>query len=451
MASRLASGATAFGAACLAVGVLAAGRARSAGEAPPASRGGQVGDTVPARRVAAPTVAPCEVPVLRRDTLRDAQGRAYYLAPDAMLLRDGVLFIAGQRSVWTRTGADGRVVDGEQDGVLATLREANGAVRTFARPAAIGDVPLQTVRAAMLPNDRWALLFSEHIAEVDNAINRRVWVAVLSRTGWASVVPIMPPASVRILDGAGVPLNSRGEHLLTALPAIRDDDEFGALLLEGPVDALTTRFVPLPGVAYVTSSFVGSTLSPAMFAVHPNRGVSRSSNALFHYPLDRSGVAPVMLSDGVRAEIHFPHVYRVPGGYRVLAHERSMIDRAAADQLIEVRVPDSGTPQVEPLVPAVEKLATSGRDSTDVLIAITSRTTSGLADVTLFRRPGPGRGMRLPVSVAHTEVLGVAWDGAQHAVVATLNGDLNQAMAPSLALTWVTPRCRATSGQEDGR
>ena len=447
MASRFLSGAAAVGAACLAVGVLAAGRRGPTMASPTLA----ASDSAPARRVPAASIAPCDVQTVRRDTLRDAQGRPYYLAPDAMLLRDGVLFIAGQHSVWTRSGNDGRVIDGEQDAVLATVREANGEARTFPRPAEIGDITLQPVRAAMLPNERWALLLSEHIAAVDNAINRRVWVAVLSRTGWSSVVPIMPPASVRILDGAGVPLNSRGEHLLTALPAIRDDDEFGALLVEGPVDALTTRFVPLPGVAYVTSSFVGSTLSPALFAVHLNRSVSRSGNALFHYLPDASGVAPVLITDGVGAEIHYPHVYRAPDGYRVVAHERSRIDRAAADQLIEARVPDSGMALVEPLGASVEKLASAGRDSTHVLVAVTSRSTSGTADVTLFRRPGPGRGMRVPVSAAHTEVIGVAWDGAQHAVVATLHGDMHQAMAPTLALTWVTPRCRATSGQEDVR
>jgi hypothetical protein len=410
-----------------------------------------VRDTAPARRLPAASIAPCEVQTVRRDTLRDAQGRPYYLAPDAMLLRDGVLFIAGQHSVWTRSGNDGRVIDGEQDAVLATVREANGEARTFARPADIGDITLQPVRAAMLPNDRWALLLSEHIAAVDNAINRRVWVAVLSRAGWSSVVPIMPPASVRILDGAGVPLNSRGEHLLTALPAIRDDDEFGALLVEGPVDALTTRFVPLPGVAYVTSSFVGSTLSPALFAVHPNMGVSRSGNALFLHLPDAPATLPRLITDGVQTDVHEPRVHRVAGGFRILALERSRLDRSAPERVVDVHVPDIGPATAEAISGVAERVISVNVDSADVVAAIISATTSGASDVTLFRRPGPGRGMRLPVSAAHTEVLGVAWDGAQHAVVATLHGDMHQAMAPTLALTWVTPRCRATSGQEDVR
>lgn len=453
IAPRILTGAAALGAACLAVGVLAAGRRQqvdassSSAETSPSST-----SIAPARRVHAPSAAPCDVPVVRRDTLRDAQGRTYYLSPDAMVLRNGALLIAGHRSVWIRTEPDGRAVDGEQDAVLATVREASGAVRTFARPAAVGDALLRRVRATALSSDRWALLLSELPQGVDNAVNSRVWIAVLTRAGWESVTPVVPPSSIRVLDGAGVPLNNRGEHLLVALPAIRADDEFGALLVEGVAPQLRTRFVPLPGVAYVTSSFVGGTRAPALFAVYPPRGVARSGTAIHLHLPDAPGTSPRLITAGLQSEVHEPRVQRVPGGYRLVALERSRVNRSAPEAVVAIQVPDVGTPTVEPLSRDAVRLLSAHVDSADLLAAFTSHdSTSKSIDVTLFRRPGPGRGMRVPVSPSHADVLGLAWDGAGDAVIATLHGDLSQAMAPSLALTWITPRCRATSGSEDAR
>lgn len=453
VASRVASAVAAAGAALLAVGVLAAGRSRAETPPPSAGRSGAAGviDTSPAPRRPASDLVPCEVPVVRRDTLRDAQGRPFFLAPDAMHARDGTLLIAGQHSASMRVDADGRVIDGEQDAVLVAIRAPDGRTRTYPRPEAVGESPLQPVRVAPLPDRRWAVLLTDRVESVENAVDRRVWLAVLGADGWQSVTRIAPPPGVRILDGPSEPFAGDGERLLAALPAIRHDDEYGALLLEGTTARITTRFLPLHGVAYTAATFAGSGVETALFAVHVNRSVTRSGNAFFLYFPDRSGVPPRLLTDGVASAIHAPQVFRVGGGFRVVALERSRVDQTAPDQLVDIHVSDQGDAVVQPLARGVERIASARVDTDAVIAAYTSRSTSGTVEVTLFRRPGPGRGMRVPVSPPHAEVLGVAQDGASEVVVATILGNVLQAMAPSLALTWVTPRCRATSGRGDVR
>lgn len=453
VAARVASAVAAAGAALLAVGVLAAGRSRAETPPPPAGRSVAAGaiDTSPAPRQAASELVPCEVPVVRRDTLRDEQGRPFFLAPDALHVREGTLLIAGHHSAYVRADADGRALDGEQDAVLVALRAPDGRTRTFPRPDEVGDVPLQPVRVAPLPERRWAVLLADRVGAVENAVDRHVWLAVLGAEGWQSVTRIAPPPGVRILEGASEPLAADGEHLLAALPAIRHDDEYGAVLVEGTAARLTTRFLPLHGVAYTAATFAGSGAEPALFAVHANRSVTRSGNAFFLYFPDRSGAKPRLLTDGVASAIHAPHVFRVNGGFRVVALERSHIDRTAPDQLVDIHVSDQGDAVVQPLASGADRIASARVDADAVIAAYTSLSTSGTIEVTLFRRPGPGRGMRVPVSPPHSEVLGVAQDGASEVVVATILGNVFQAMVPSLALTWVTPRCRATSGRGDAR
>lgn len=449
----MASAVAAAGAALLAVGVLAAGRSRAETPPPPAGRSDAMGviDTSPAPRRPASEVVPCDVPVVRRDTLRDEQGRTFYLAPDAMHARDGVLMIAGQHSVHATADATGRVVDAVQDSVLVALRGADGRARTFARPAAVGRTLLATVRAAPLPRGRWVLLLIDNSKFVDEPVARRVWLAVLGRAGWESVTSITPPSGVRVLDGASNPLVTDGERLIAALPAIRHDDDFGALLLEGTPAHLTTRFVPLPGATYVAATFADSVPEPALFAVHPNLHAQRSGNALFLYLPDRPAASPRLLTDGQSTSVHHPHAYRMLGGYRVIATEDSRVDRSAPAQASEVWVPHTADAFVQSFATGVAALASARIGSDTLAVAHTAIVADNEVEVSVFFRPGPGRGMRVPVSTPHHEVVGLAQDGTSDVVVATIHGNVYQAASPSLALTWITPRCQATSGRGDAR
>ena len=456
--SRLISGVTALAAVALMVGVLAAGRhGDGASRTMDGTRGR--GDSVPLVRAMVDSVvsaggadgAACEVPVLRRDTLRDAQGRPFFLAPDAMLSRDGELFIAGQNSVRVVLDATGAIADAEQDHVLVAIRGRDGRVRTFARPEAIGSLSLTPVRAAALPDGRWALLLTHRPAELEAPIHSRVWLAVLGPSGWQSVVEVDTLAGVRILDGPSDPLAVRGERLLAALPAIQNDEQYGAMLLEGTAERPTLRFVPLPGAAYAAAVFAHGTDEPVLVAVHPDRTLRSSGNALHLHRLNRPGVPPQPLSDGGMHAIHAPRVAAVPGGFAVTATRHARRDRQAPVQAVHVQVPDDGTIVTHLLGEASGTVAHVQSDAAQLYTGFLEKTASAGLSLSLHAFPGPGRGMRLAVNAVHAEVLGLVADGASDLIVATLHGDVSQAQPVSLALTWISPRCRSTSGAEDAR
>jgi hypothetical protein len=457
-AARLASGAVATAAAALTVGVLSAGASHDTARDPGAGRGDRRGHgsapdgslpsggpTGHARRAA------CEVPVLRRDTLRDAQGRPFFLVPDAMASRDGHLLIAGHRSVRLDTDARGTATGGEQDAVLASLRTADGTHRTFSRPDDLGHVDLEPVRAAALPGGRWAVLLTDRSGSLENAVALRTWLAVLGPDGWEEVRPLAPPPGVRILAGAGAPLQVDGERLLAALPAIRNDDDFGAVLLEGTPTRPTLRFHPLPGAAYTAAAFATAAHEPALFAVHPDPDAPGSGNTLFlHFP-DRLAVAPRALTNGTLEALHAPSALRVADGFRVTAMAQSRANRSAPARAVHLFVPDTGAPVPE-LHAADAVRATSVIEADGAVLVIHSQSdTAGPPVVQLHRFPGPGRGMRVPVTPTRGEILGAVRDGASDLVIASLLGGVDQAIAPSLALTWISPQCQATSGRETAR
>lgn len=456
--SRLISGVTALAAVALTVGVLAAGRhGDDAARATEGARGR--GGLAPLVRATVDSVvahggvggAACEVPVLRRDTLRDAQGRPFFLAPDAMLSRDGEVFIAGQHSVRVVLDATGAIADAEQDQVLVAIQGRDGRVRTFARPEAIGSLSLTAVRAAALPDGRWALLLTHRPQELEAPIHSRVWLAVLGPSGWESVVEVGTLAGVRILDGPSDPLAVRGERLLAALPAIQNDEYYGALLVEGTAVHPTLRFVPLPGVAYAAAVFAHDSDEPVLFAVHPDRRLRSSGNALHLYRLNRPDVPPQPLSDGGLHAFHAPRVAAVPGGFAVTARRQSRRDPLAPEQAVHVQVPDEGTIVTHVLGDAPSTITHTRSDAAPLYAGFLEATAPASLSLSLHAFPGPGRGMRLAVNAVHAEVLGLVTDGASDLIVATLHGDVFQAQPVSLALTWISPRCRPTSGAEDAR
>jgi hypothetical protein len=347
-------------------------------------------------------------------------------------------------------------VDGEQNGVLVAVRDGDGRTRTFPRPVGIeADVRLEHVRAAELPNRRWAVLLVERAAGLGPpAAAPRAWIAILGLEGWERTHDVALPAGVRLLGAPGDPLYAVGEALLAAIPAKVDDGEFGALLVEGTASAPRLRLVPLPSASYAAAAPAtrsGRSIEPALFAVHHDPSAPRSGNTLFLHHVAHAHTAPRRLSDGVTTALHRPSVYRFATGFGVVASLQSRLDRSQPPAAVFIDVPDDGPAVVHRLGEAAVKVV-STRDGEDRLLAAYSTIgPTGTAEVVLHELPAPGRGFRVPTHRPHAEILAVARAGTSDVVIAYLDGDVRRASAVSLALTRVALRCEASPREERGR
>ena len=191
------------------------------------------------------SVTPCDARVLKEELLQDSAGQIFFLTPDVLMEREGALFIAGQASIRTPRGAAWNDSTIAFNDALVAIRAADGTLRTVARPAQIGRQTLRTVRAAALPDNRWALLLMNGL-EPDTTSSppaHQLWLAVLGPAGWERVFSL-DTTRYRIRPELGDPLQVRDSQLLAVVPAVeRASGAEGTLLLEGSVEDPRPRFL----------------------------------------------------------------------------------------------------------------------------------------------------------------------------------------------------------------
>ncbi len=358
----------------------------------------------------------CEAPITRREVLRSERGNPLYVAPEAMLERNGELLIAGPFSVEFSRDRNGEPGMSEPNSVLAVIRRVDGKVLTFPRFALpAGDVV--AVRAVSLAAGSWGVLVLSEQPENNRTSSEQATLgfATLTHSGWGAVEQVPLPQHVQPQASLARHMVVHGDRVSAAMPADSARRAYGVLLVERERGRWRSRFINTEIAAYTALARDGATGELALAVVRADHTQATDGNSLFLMYPDRADKTLRLLVRGGSSPVHHPVMHSTARGLHIAwrVHQRSAGGATTAlqatlepgrDLLVRRLANDPAriTAVVGPEALAIVATQNKGADSTLV---------------TLHALPAPSVGVRLTYSSTFAEVLGAArWSESEVAV-----------------------------------
>ena len=404
----------------------------------------------PARRAA--VVEPCEATVVRRETLKDSAGGLLYIAPDAVVARDGELLLAGHNSLRFARGANGEYDIPTPSSFVLVRRDRQGRVHTVAAPAELAQSELRDLRVTALPNGRWGVLFFEvrDTSRIFSPLNRLVF-AELGPKGWTSVATLSPPAGYEF--GLPVPravLHHNGRITVAAVLRHIEEggDRSGVMLFTRERGTWSSRIVSEQYVSHADLALDERKGLLSLLTIRADVGPGITSvNEVFvrtlpHPPLrsHRVPFAPVIPA-------FEPVLHRLPTGLSaawITREERGNNVRSIAWHSF---VTSSRRDSARRVADDVERFVTV-RLSDERVVGVTStQSTPDTVEVQLHTLPESSRGIRLLHPSIHARIMGAGrWSDSE--LVVTL-ANMTTTRTPSIAteVYWLTAHCSTDSAE----